>query len=66
MRRLTGVREGPLPAADIRIGTTIATNALLERKGEPVLLAFRGPSPFPAGPAHPARREPRPPRHPPH
>ncbi len=38
MRRLSGVREGPLPAADIRIGTTIATNALLERKGEPVLL----------------------------
>ncbi|HEY8604869.1 hydantoinase B/oxoprolinase family protein [Tsuneonella suprasediminis] len=40
MRRLTGVREGPLPPADIRIGTTIATNALLERKGEPVLLAI--------------------------
>lgn len=40
MRRLTGVREGPLPSADIRIGTTIATNALLERKGEPVLLAI--------------------------
>jgi 5-oxoprolinase (ATP-hydrolysing) len=34
------VREGPLPPADIRIGTTIATNALLERKGEPVLLAI--------------------------
>ena len=40
MRRLSGVREGPLPSADIRIGTTIATNALLERKGEPVLLAI--------------------------
>lgn len=40
MRRLTGVREGPLPEADIRIGTTIATNALLERKGEPVLLCI--------------------------
>jgi 5-oxoprolinase (ATP-hydrolysing) len=40
MRRLTGVAEGPLPPADIRIGTTIATNALLERKGEPVLLAI--------------------------
>ncbi|WP_120716476.1 hydantoinase B/oxoprolinase family protein [Tsuneonella amylolytica] len=39
MRRLTGAGEGPLPPADIRIGTTIATNALLERKGEPVLLA---------------------------
>ena len=40
MRRLTGRREGPLPPADIRIGTTIATNALLERKGERVLLAI--------------------------
>ena len=40
IRRLTGVREGSLPPADIRIGTTIATNALLERKGEPVLLAI--------------------------
>jgi 5-oxoprolinase (ATP-hydrolysing) len=40
MRRLTGIAHGPLPSADIRIGTTIATNALLERKGEPVLLAI--------------------------
>jgi 5-oxoprolinase (ATP-hydrolysing) len=40
MRRLTGVAKGPLPPADIRIGTTIATNALLEGKGEPVLLAI--------------------------
>src|SRR5688572_27891551 len=40
IRQLTGVAEGPLPLADIRIGTTIATNALLERKGEPVLLAI--------------------------
>jgi 5-oxoprolinase (ATP-hydrolysing) len=40
IRQLTGVAQGPLPAADIRIGTTIATNALLERKGEPVLLAI--------------------------
>ena len=40
IRMLTGVPEGPLPPADIRIGTTIATNALLERKGEPVLLAI--------------------------
>ncbi|KTT68596.1 hydantoinase B/oxoprolinase family protein, partial [Sphingomonas endophytica] len=38
IRRLTGVRDGALPPADIRIGTTIATNALLERKGERVLL----------------------------
>ncbi len=40
IRRLTGSREDQLPPADIRIGTTIATNALLERKGEPVLLAI--------------------------
>ncbi len=40
IRRLTGMFEGPLPAADIRIGTTVATNALLERKGDPVLLAI--------------------------
>ncbi|TPG14589.1 hydantoinase B/oxoprolinase family protein [Sphingomonas oligophenolica] len=40
IRRLTGIAKGPLPPADIRIGTTIATNALLERKGEPVLLAI--------------------------
>ncbi|MGH6787477.1 MAG: hydantoinase B/oxoprolinase family protein [Novosphingobium sp.] len=40
MRRLTGVDEGPLPAAELRIGTTVATNALLERKGEPALLAI--------------------------
>ena len=38
IRRLTGIAHGPLPPADIRIGTTIATNALLERKGERVLL----------------------------
>ncbi|SDD56642.1 5-oxoprolinase (ATP-hydrolysing) [Sphingomonas sp. YR710] len=40
IRELTGVAEGPLPPADIRIGTTIATNALLERKGEPTCLAI--------------------------
>lgn len=40
MRRLTGVRNGPLPRAELRLGTTVATNALLERKGEPVLLAI--------------------------
>ena len=40
MRRLTGIAEGPLPSADIRIGTTIATNALLERTGSPCLLAI--------------------------
>jgi 5-oxoprolinase (ATP-hydrolysing) len=40
MRRLTGVRDGPLPHAELRLGTTVATNALLEGKGEPVLLAI--------------------------
>jgi 5-oxoprolinase (ATP-hydrolysing) len=40
IRRLTGIPEGALPPLDVRIGTTVATNALLERKGEPVLLAI--------------------------
>jgi 5-oxoprolinase (ATP-hydrolysing) len=37
IRRLTGGKYLPL---ELRIGTTIATNALLERKGEPTLLAI--------------------------
>ena len=40
MRRITGAGDGPLPHAQLRLGTTVATNALLERKGEPVLLAI--------------------------
>ncbi|MBA3897874.1 MAG: hydantoinase/oxoprolinase family protein, partial [Sphingomonadaceae bacterium] len=40
MRMLTGCGDGPLPPAELRIGTTVATNALLERKGEPVVLAI--------------------------
>src|ERR1700754_1025688 len=40
IRRLTGIAQGPLPPLDVRIGTTVATNALLERKGAPVLLAI--------------------------
>ncbi|WP_375272530.1 hydantoinase B/oxoprolinase family protein [Sphingomonas sp.] len=40
IRQLTGVAEGDLPPADIRLGTTVATNALLERKGAPTLLAI--------------------------
>lgn len=40
IHRLTGAGDGPLPPFDLRIGTTIATNALLERRGEPVLLAI--------------------------
>ena len=40
MRQLTGNATGPLPPAQVRMGTTVATNALLERKGEPTLLAI--------------------------
>jgi 5-oxoprolinase (ATP-hydrolysing) len=41
IRRLTGAAPGAEPPpAVIRIGTTVATNALLERKGEPTLLAI--------------------------
>ena len=40
IRELTGTPDGPLPPLDVRLGTTIATNALLERTGEPVLLAI--------------------------
>lgn len=42
---LIGIREilqleedAPIPPSDIRMGTTVATNALLERKGAPVAL----------------------------
>lgn len=40
MRCLTGAMSGPLPPLVARIGTTVATNALLERKGEPTCLAI--------------------------
>jgi 5-oxoprolinase (ATP-hydrolysing) len=44
IRHLLGVRQGePLPAeriATVRLGTTVATNALLERKGEPTVLVI--------------------------
>ncbi len=40
MRRVTSVEAGPLPPAELRIGTTVATNALLEHKGAPTLLAI--------------------------
>ena len=40
MRRLTGAGAAPLPPIELRLGTTVATNALLERKGEPTLLAI--------------------------
>jgi 5-oxoprolinase (ATP-hydrolysing) len=40
MREITRVTSGPLPPAELRIGTTVATNALLEHKGAPTLLAI--------------------------
>ncbi len=40
IRQLTGIAQGPLPPAEVRMGTTIATNALLERKGEATVLAI--------------------------
>ena len=43
VRRLLGVGPGPLPSGlveTVRMGTTVATNALLERKGEPTVLAI--------------------------
>jgi 5-oxoprolinase (ATP-hydrolysing) len=43
VRRMLGVATGPLPAEAIdavKMGTTVATNALLERQGEPTLLAI--------------------------
>ncbi len=38
IRRLRG--DDPEPIAAVKMGTTVATNALLERKGAPVLLAI--------------------------
>ena len=43
VRRILEADRGPLPAGrvdSIRMGTTVATNALLERKGQPTLLAI--------------------------
>ena len=43
VRRILGAGAGALPVAlvaEVRMGTTVATNALLERKGEPVVLAI--------------------------
>lgn len=44
VRRLLDVKPGaPIPPCDVRLGTTMATNALLARKGEPTgLLITRG------------------------
>ncbi len=39
IRALLGLDEGaPIPPCDVRVGTTVATNALLERKHAPTLL----------------------------
>ncbi|VTO18135.1 hydantoinase B/oxoprolinase family protein [Brevundimonas vancanneytii] len=43
IRRILKAAPGPLPTGlvdEVRMGTTVATNALLERKGEPTLLAI--------------------------
>jgi 5-oxoprolinase (ATP-hydrolysing) len=43
IRDLLGVTDGPIPGhlvAEVKMGTTVATNALLERKGERTLLAI--------------------------
>ena len=40
IRQVTGIASGPLPPLELRIGTTVATNALLEHKGEPTCLAI--------------------------
>lgn len=40
IRDLTGAGTGTLPPLAIRMGSTVATNALLERKGQPTLLAI--------------------------
>ncbi|HEX8584391.1 MAG TPA: hydantoinase/oxoprolinase N-terminal domain-containing protein, partial [Allosphingosinicella sp.] len=39
IRRLVAT-HGEAPVASVKMGTTVATNALLERKGEPTLLAI--------------------------
>ncbi len=41
IRELLGIaRDAPIPPCDVRMGTTLATNALLERKGAPFALAI--------------------------
>ena len=44
IRRLLGLADGePIPPCDVRMGTTLATNALLERRGAPcALVVTRG------------------------
>ena len=43
IRQLLGIAAGPIPSgliAEVKMGTTVATNALLERKGERTVLAI--------------------------
>jgi 5-oxoprolinase (ATP-hydrolysing) len=41
IRKLLGLADGePIPPCDVRMGTTLATNALLERKGERTALVI--------------------------
>lgn len=40
IRQITQTRQGPVPPCAVRMGTTVATNALLERKGERTVLAI--------------------------
>ena len=44
IRRILGIApDGPIPAHHleaVKVGTTVATNALLERKGEPTILVI--------------------------
>ncbi len=41
IRELLGLAPGaPIPPCDVRMGTTLATNALLERKGAPFALVI--------------------------
>jgi 5-oxoprolinase (ATP-hydrolysing) len=43
IRRILGLPQGALPPCDVRMGTTVATNALLERKGRrSALVVTRG------------------------
>src|SRR5258706_15678265 len=50
-------RHGAAPVAAVKMGTTVATNALLERTGEPTVLAITaGPKEAPPpGPQKPAK-----------
>ncbi|MCB9591350.1 MAG: hydantoinase B/oxoprolinase family protein [Sandaracinaceae bacterium] len=41
IRQLLGIaRDTPIPPCEVRMGTTVATNALLERRGEPCALVI--------------------------